>query len=522
MPPAHAPSQARGEGGGRPWPAGCGHCRLTGEGALGARAPGTRLGGPPSGSACSSHQSPARDGVPCCLSPQPGAGHWLTPVPSAGYCTGWGDPHYVTFDGLYYSYQGNCTYVLVEEATPTVDNFGVYIDNYHCDVNDQVSCPRTLIVRHETQEVLLKTVHMMPVTVQVCWRASWCGPPLDGGWASSPRARLGVGRAGSVGTPSSSHRPFGDPLASRTQAPALHPGHRSLAEALPRDRGERAGICTRRVELVVPLAWGALPALPGDSESPALPLGLVRTRLRPGEAEKEEGEGEGRADTPPPPALHVACGWRGDAGVPRGAAHHPATRHARLQPGPPACAPLAFPDPRCLGRRCRSTGRWWRCPTRSTGCRCTSPASTTWWTSPTWVPSSPTTASPSLSGCPTASLATTQRASVVRPRPRCSPGRVGTPGRLGLAAPAPAPPPGEPTGVSSSLCLGLASWPPGTWLGKGRARGSAGLLGGGARRGDTWAFSPAQARAPTPPRTTACCPAGRSLTTARSRLTSGW
>lgn len=300
MPPAHAPSQARGEGGGRPWPAGCGHCRLTGEGALGARAPGTRLGGPPSGSACSSHQSPARDGVPCCLSPQPGAGHWLTPVPSAGYCTGWGDPHYVTFDGLYYSYQGNCTYVLVEEATPTVDNFGVYIDNYHCDVNDQVSCPRTLIVRHETQEVLLKTVHMMPVTVQVCWRASWCGPPLDGGWASSPRARLGVGRAGSVGTPSSSHRPFGDPLASRTQAPALHPGHRSLAEALPRDRGERAGICTRRVELVVPLAWGALPALPGDSESPALPLGLVRTRLRPGEAEKEEGEGEGRADTPPP------------------------------------------------------------------------------------------------------------------------------------------------------------------------------------------------------------------------------
>ncbi|KFR02217.1 hypothetical protein N306_01196, partial [Opisthocomus hoazin] len=81
------------------------------------------------------------------------------------YCTGWGDPHYMTFDGLYYSYQGNCTYVLVEEINKKVDNFGVYIDNYHCDTQDVVSCPRTLIVRHETQEVRIATV--TPNTLQV-------------------------------------------------------------------------------------------------------------------------------------------------------------------------------------------------------------------------------------------------------------------------------------------------------------------------------------------------------------------
>lgn len=97
---------------------------------------------------------------------------WMTSTyksSSTGYCTGWGDPHFVTFDGLYYSYQGNCSYVLMEEITPTVDNFGVYIDNYHCDVSDEVSCPRTLIVRHETQEVQIRTLQLMPIVVQVWW-----------------------------------------------------------------------------------------------------------------------------------------------------------------------------------------------------------------------------------------------------------------------------------------------------------------------------------------------------------------
>ncbi|KAL6085445.1 hypothetical protein STEG23_022751, partial [Scotinomys teguina] len=113
---------------------------------------------PPPMPTCSNGLKPVRVPDPdgCCW-------HWECDC----YCTGWGDPHFVTFDGLYYSYQGNCTYVLVEEIIPKVDNFGVYIDNYHCDVNDQVSCPRTLIVRHETQEVLIKTVHLMPIKVQV-------------------------------------------------------------------------------------------------------------------------------------------------------------------------------------------------------------------------------------------------------------------------------------------------------------------------------------------------------------------
>nr|XP_059875723.1 mucin-2 [Delphinus delphis] len=113
---------------------------------------------PPPMPTCSNGLMPVRveDPDKCCW-------HWECDC----YCTGWGDPHYVTFDGLYYSYKGSCTYVLVEEITPTMGNFGVYIDNQHCDTDSQVSCPRTLIVRHETQEVLIKTVHTMPMRVQV-------------------------------------------------------------------------------------------------------------------------------------------------------------------------------------------------------------------------------------------------------------------------------------------------------------------------------------------------------------------
>ncbi|KAM9149379.1 mucin-5AC-like [Pangshura tecta] len=70
-------------------------------------------------------------------------------------CSGWGDPHYITFDGTYYTFLDNCTYTLVKQITPKYDNFRVDIDNYFCNAEDGLSCPRSIIVYYKYTEVVL-------------------------------------------------------------------------------------------------------------------------------------------------------------------------------------------------------------------------------------------------------------------------------------------------------------------------------------------------------------------------------
>uniref|UniRef100_A0A671WX87 Mucin 2, oligomeric mucus/gel-forming n=1 Tax=Sparus aurata TaxID=8175 RepID=A0A671WX87_SPAAU len=69
-------------------------------------------------------------------------------------CKGWGDPHYITFDGSYYSYQGNCTYILMEEISPR-KHLTIYIDNVLCDPTEDVSCPRSIIISYDSQVITL-------------------------------------------------------------------------------------------------------------------------------------------------------------------------------------------------------------------------------------------------------------------------------------------------------------------------------------------------------------------------------
>ncbi|XP_056596650.1 mucin-2-like [Triplophysa dalaica] len=70
------------------------------------------------------------------------------------FCEGWGDPHYITFDGKFYSYQGNCTYILMEEIRPHF-HLKIYIDNVYCDPIERVSCPRSIIVSYNGLDITL-------------------------------------------------------------------------------------------------------------------------------------------------------------------------------------------------------------------------------------------------------------------------------------------------------------------------------------------------------------------------------
>ncbi|CAM4571963.1 unnamed protein product [Lepidochelys olivacea] len=70
-------------------------------------------------------------------------------------CSGWGNEHYVTFDGTYYNFQGNCTYLLVKPIQPDSQSFWIHMDNYYCGTTDGAICSKSLVIFYKNSMVIL-------------------------------------------------------------------------------------------------------------------------------------------------------------------------------------------------------------------------------------------------------------------------------------------------------------------------------------------------------------------------------
>ncbi|XP_038667197.1 mucin-2-like isoform X3 [Scyliorhinus canicula] len=71
-------------------------------------------------------------------------------------CEIWGDPHYRTFDDIWYDFFDDCTYILVEERVPKY-NFSVLVDNYFCIPFIKKSCPKGLVISYNGNVVHIST-----------------------------------------------------------------------------------------------------------------------------------------------------------------------------------------------------------------------------------------------------------------------------------------------------------------------------------------------------------------------------
>lgn len=86
-------------------------------------------------------------------------------MPFPGRCDLYGDPHYISFQGVAFDFMDECTYILVEERSPR-HYLTIAVDNFLCVPGLQGSCARGIILKYQNNTATLTIIpHVFAVQV---------------------------------------------------------------------------------------------------------------------------------------------------------------------------------------------------------------------------------------------------------------------------------------------------------------------------------------------------------------------